>query len=116
MMGASYSEQRPQDVETVFGPEFVQGLLQIEPGGWSGPIPSAYGWHLVRIEARSDSRLPMLAEVADQVRHDWSYEQRRQANEAVFERLAARYELTIEDGALSQSAAVTLGVDAEKQP
>ena len=116
MMGASYSEQRPQDVEAVFGPEFVQALFEIEPGGWSGPIPSAYGWHLVRIEARSPSRLPTLAQVADQVRHDWSYEQRRLANETVFERLAARYELTIEDGALSRSAAVTFALDAEEQP
>jgi peptidyl-prolyl cis-trans isomerase C len=116
MMGASYSEQRPQDVEAVFGPEFVQALFEIEPGGWSGPIPSAYGWHLVRTEARSPSRVPTLAQVADQVRHDWSYEQRRLANEAVFERLAARYELTIEDGALSQSAAVTSEPDAEGQP
>ena len=116
MMGESYHEQRPQDIEAVFGPEFAQALLKIEPGGWSGPIASAYGWHLVRIEARSDSRLPTLDEVADRVRDDWSREQRRQANEAVFERLAARYELTIEDGAPSQSAAVTLGADAEKQP
>jgi peptidyl-prolyl cis-trans isomerase C len=116
IMGASYSEQSPEDVETAFGPEFVRALFEIEPGGWSGPIASAYGWHLVRIEAQSSSRLPRLAEVADHVRHDWSYEQRRKANEAVYERLAARYELRIEDGARRQSAAVTLGLDAEVRP
>jgi hypothetical protein len=50
------------------------------------------------------------------VRHDWSYEQRRQANEAVFEQLLARYELAVEDATLSQSAAPTLGLAAEAQP
>ena len=116
MMGESYSEQSLEDVEAVFGPEFAQALLEIEQGRWSGPIASAYGWHLIRIEARSDSRLPTLGEVADRARDDWAREQRRQANEAVFERLATRYEVTIEDRAPKQSAAVTLGTDAEGQP
>jgi hypothetical protein len=117
MMGHFYSEQSAQDVEAVFGPEFARTLFEVAPGdGWSGPIASSYGWHLVRIEARSAARLPMLAEVADQVRHDWSYEQRREANAAVIDRLLARYDLVIEDGAPSQSAAVTFGLDAEGRP
>ena len=108
MVGEFHSEQSSQDVGAIFGPEFAQALFEIEPGGWRGPIASAYGWHLVRIEARSPSRLPTLAQVADQVRHDWSYEQRRLANEAVFERLLARYELAIENGAPSQPALVNV--------
>lgn len=116
MMGESYREQTPEDVEAVFGPAFARALFELEPGGWNGPINSAYGWHLVRVEARSDTRQPRLTEVADQVRRDWAYEQRRQANDEVFERLAARYGLTIEDGAPRQSAAVTLGADAEGRP
>jgi hypothetical protein len=55
----------------------------------------------VRVEARSDPRLPALAEVADRVRQDWSYEQRRQANDAVVERLLALYEVVIEGEAAS---------------
>jgi hypothetical protein len=50
----------------------------------------------VRVEARSDPRPPALAEVVDRVRQDWSHDQRRQLNEAVFERLLARYEVVIE--------------------
>jgi hypothetical protein len=116
MMGGSYRQQSADDIEEVFGSEFAAALLALEPGDWAGPIASAYGWHLVRIEARNEARLPKLDEVLDQVRHDWSYEQRRQANEAVFERLLARYELAVEDATLSQSAAPTLGLAAEAQP
>jgi peptidyl-prolyl cis-trans isomerase C len=104
LVGESYADQTPQDVAAVFGPDFAGALLELEPGGWRGPIASAYGWHLVRIEARSEGRLPPLAAVADQVRHDWAYEQRRRANEAVFTQLLARYELTIEDEGLSRPA------------
>jgi peptidyl-prolyl cis-trans isomerase C len=116
MMGGSYRQQSADDIEGVFGSEFAAALLALEPGDWAGPIASAYGWHLVRIEARNEARLPKLDEVLDQARHDWSYEQRRQANEAVFERLLARYELAVEDATLSQSAAPTLGLAAEAQP
>jgi hypothetical protein len=38
------------------------------------------------------------------VQRDWAYEKRREMNEAVLDWLAARYELTIEDGALSRPA------------
>jgi peptidyl-prolyl cis-trans isomerase C len=101
MMGDFYSEQSAQDIEAVFGPEFARALFEVAPGdGWSGPIASAYGWHLVRVEAQSAPRLPALAEVADRVRQDWSYEQRRQANDAVFERLLGRYEVVIEAASL----------------
>jgi hypothetical protein len=114
MMGESYSEQSAQDVEAVFGPEFVRALFEVAPGdGWSGPIASPYGWHLVRVEARSHPRVPALAEIRERVRQDWSYEQRRQANEAVFERLRSRYEVVIEGEA--QSALGTAPA-VEKQP
>src|SRR5690606_3177416 len=93
MMGQSYREQSPTDVKAAFGPAFARAVFEIAPGGWSGPIGSAYGWHLVRIEARSPSRLPALAEVADRVRQDWSYQQRGRANEAVVEQLLSRYEV-----------------------
>lgn len=116
MMGASYREQSPQDLEAVFGPEFVHALLDLEPGVWSGPLASDYGWHLVRIGARSDSRLPALAEVADRVRQDWSYEQRRQANEAVFEQLLARYEVVIEGEVEGTVGGDAEGSVAEKRP
>jgi peptidyl-prolyl cis-trans isomerase C len=117
MMGEFYSEQSAQDVEAVFGPEFARGLFEVAPGdGWSGPIASAYGWHLVRIEARTDPRLPTLAEVVDRVRQDWSYEQRRHANEAVFERLLARYEVVIEGEAQNPLGGDPKTLAVDEQP
>jgi len=114
MMGTSYEEQLPADVEAVFGSDFARGLQAIAPGGWVGPIASAYGWHLVRIEERIDTALPTLDEVLDRVRDDWAFEERRRANEEVMTRLAARYAVTIEDGAQDRSMAVSF-VDVERQ-
>ena len=104
LTGEAYHEQSPQDIEAIFGRAFAQTLLEMETGVWAGPVASGHGWHLVRIESRSESRLPWLPEVADQVQRDWAYEKRREMNEAVLEQLAARYELAIEGGALSRPA------------
>lgn len=99
MMAGSYHQQSADEVESLFGHEVAEALFQLEPDSWQGPVLSGYGWHLVRIDERSEARLPALAEVVEWVRSDWSYEQRRQANMAVFERLRARYEIAIDDGA-----------------
>ena len=113
MMGESYREQSPMDVEAIFGGNFVEALLDLAPGVWSGPIASAYGWHLVRIEGRSDPRLPAFAEVVARVRDDWSYEQRQQANEAVIEQLRSRYEVMIEGEAALQDDVTAPAAEAQ---
>jgi hypothetical protein len=89
-------EQTAQEIEAGFGRGFADAVLRLAPGGWHGPIASGYGWHLVRVDERSEARLPVLAEVEGRVRSDWAYEQGRQANEAVLEHLLARYEVVVD--------------------
>lgn len=95
--GASFAEQRPADVAAIFGPDFAAAVEGLPVGGWQGPIASAYGWHLVRLEARLDPPPPTLSTVAGRVRDDWLAEERRLANEAVLAQLRERYAVTIED-------------------
>jgi peptidyl-prolyl cis-trans isomerase C len=97
MLDDTYRDRTMPDIEAVFGRDFAQSLFELNPGVWSGPIASGYGLHLVRIEERIMARVPALGEVEAQVRNDWSYDQRRQANEAIFERLSARYTVVIEN-------------------
>lgn len=40
------------DVAGVFGADFAAAVTTLEPGGWRGPVASAYGLHLVWIDAR----------------------------------------------------------------
>lgn len=116
MMGQFYGEQSAKDVEAVFGPEFARAVFDVALGaGWHGPIASAHGWHLVRVEARTAPRLPALAEVADQLRQDWFYQQRRQANEAIFKQLLSRYEVVIEGGAPTPLAGEPKAVAEEQR-
>jgi hypothetical protein len=89
-------EQTTRDIEAMFGPEFAASVAGIDPGAWQGPVGSAYGQHLVRIDARRAGELLSFAEVADTVRADWIYEQSQKANDEMYRRLRDRYEVIVE--------------------
>jgi hypothetical protein len=50
-----------------FGPAFVRRLGDLPVGRWAGPIESAYGWHVVRVDERSPATLPSVAAVRRQL-------------------------------------------------
>ena len=51
-------------VEARFGADFAASVFGAEPDSWSGPVASAYGWHLVYVTRRAPAQVPDFAEVA----------------------------------------------------
>lgn len=98
----TFQDQTVRDIEAVFGPEFASSVAGIAPGTWAGPVASAYGLHLVRIDARRSGAVLPFAEVADKVRADWDYEQAQRLSNEMYQSLRARYEVIVEPGALPQ--------------
>lgn len=87
-----YTDRTGPRIADEFGAAFATALKELEVDrGWQGPVPSAYGWHLVRLEARLPSRIPPLEEVADRVTEDLREERRREAREAHYQSLRERY-------------------------
>lgn len=84
------------EVEAMFGPDFAAWVLRQEEGRWSGPIPSGYGLHLVRLSDRISGGPIAFETVRQRVKDDWVYEQRVAANEAIFLKLLDRYEVVVE--------------------
>jgi hypothetical protein len=64
--GTGASGSGPELVRA-FGPAFVGHLGELPVGRWAGPIESAYGWHVVRLDERSPATLPSLAAVRGQL-------------------------------------------------
>jgi hypothetical protein len=88
----SYTEQTGSRIADDFGKTFSTALEELEVGaGWQGPVPSTYGWHLVRLNAHQPSRTPQLQEVAVRVAEDLREERRRRAREAYYQSLRDRY-------------------------
>ena len=91
-----YADRSHREIADLFGKDFAEQLAALDPqagDGWQGPIPSAYGYHLVRLSGRTPSRDPLLAEVADAVRRDYLQQRRRDANETFYRRLRERYDV-----------------------
>jgi hypothetical protein len=91
--------QSPAQIAKLFGPEFAARVARAESRTWTGPVPSAYGTHLVWIEAREPSTPPPFDDVRERVRERWQDEQRRQRVAALLRDLARRYPLRVESAA-----------------
>jgi hypothetical protein len=89
-------EATASEMAAMFGEPFARQLLQVPPGQWQGPLASGYGVHLVYVSARTDGRIPQLAEVRDAVHREWTNARRLEANETFYRTLRQRYTVTIE--------------------
>ncbi len=103
--GFDFAGRAPEEIAALFGPEFAAHLARQPAGGWFGPVASSYGIHLVHLEAREEPASVRLDEVRAEVLRDFHDERRRAANREIFEGLRERYDITIDEAALSAAAA-----------
>jgi len=78
-----------------FGSKFAISVFQQTPGRWVGPIESGFGWHLVWVDALVKPMAPPFETIAQQVKSDWTSEQRTESKRANFAALKARYQVMV---------------------
>jgi hypothetical protein len=98
MLISGFDTATPEEIARQFGQDFAEALVGLEPGGWVGPIRSAFGVHLVRVSQRQPARQPALAEIRDAVLAEWRDQRRREAREQAYQRLRERYQI-VKEGA-----------------
>jgi peptidyl-prolyl cis-trans isomerase C len=96
LLDADFQDQPLPEIERMFGGPFSTTVALLSTGDWQGPVRSSYGWHLVKVATRKDAHLPTLAEVRGKVQKDLAEDQRRSANDEVFERLKSGYVIVIQ--------------------
>ncbi len=84
------------EIARLFGQEFASRLTEIEPGGWTGPVISGYGLHLVRVRERLPARMPELSDVRKAVERDWMFTRRQELDEQFFRTLKERYAIEVQ--------------------
>ena len=65
-------EQPPQSQRELmnrFGADFAEGVFALPAAAWGGPVPSAYGVHLVYVRERTEEEPLTFEEVRDQMRY-----------------------------------------------
>jgi hypothetical protein len=110
LLATSFESVTGSEIASQFGEEFARAVHDLAPGEWHGPVGSAYGVHLVLVSARTEGRLPALEEVRDTVRREWANAQRERANAALYQRLLARYTVTIEQPKGADAAGDAIGI------
>lgn len=86
------------EISRIFGENFAQQIVVLEPGDWIGPLISGYGGHLVRVTAKQAGRFPELSEIRKQVEQEYLVEQRRELKNTTYRKLREGYEIVIEAG------------------
>jgi parvulin-like peptidyl-prolyl isomerase len=102
--GFEFTERETQEITALFGGEFAAQLAALREGEWSEPVASSYGLHLVRVEARGLLQPASLDAVRETVVRDFNEERRNTANREIFEKLRERYQVAVDEAALTNAA------------
>jgi len=92
----AYPDVREVEVSTLYGPDFADLMMQQPIGIWSGPLPSPFGLHLVRVDRRTEGELPALDAVRNEIYRDLMFERTNEAEQEYFEGLLAQYTVTVD--------------------
>ena len=95
VMPLTYADITLPDLGRDYGEDYARAAAAAAPGSWIGPVRSAYGWHLLRVDGRIPSAQPAFASVRAQLREAWFADQRQKANTAMMDRLRKRYRVEI---------------------
>ena len=97
MLQRQYGDVPLREVARQFGGEFANELSELSVSDeWQGPLPSAFGLHLVKLESSTPASVIPFDDIMDQVRKDWLEDSRRFSNEQAIQDIIARYTVEIE--------------------
>lgn len=99
MLARSYADRSDQEIAGLFGRDFTEAVAELQVGGWNGPVASTYGAHLVRVNRRTASRAPALAEVRYRVLADVREDRRRERSLTAYQELRDEYEVRLPEAA-----------------
>lgn len=97
MLQPYYPTQSTDSIAREFGKTFADSVAPMEAGRWHGPVYSGYGLHLVYVHDRTDSRLPGLEEVRDEVVRDLMSERKEKVNAAAYGEIKSKYRILVEN-------------------
>jgi len=96
MYATTHRDMRERELFGVFGEEFAAQVVELSVGQWSGPISSAFGLHIARLDALDPGRPSELTEVRNAVHRDVVSQRTREAEQLYFDGLLAQYTVTVE--------------------
>jgi hypothetical protein len=109
LLPATMETASPQAIANAFGQAFARQVDEMPVGQWSGPIESAFGLHLVRVDERVVGNPPTLDEIRPIVLREWQAQERRRQNQSFLATLRDKYQIRVEGPAAELLAAPSTG-------
>ena len=81
----------------LFGPDFTNGVFTAIGDNWQGPIASAFGLHLIRIDSVSPKSTPAFDDVRSDVETAWQEQSQRIANQNNLKNIIKKYRVDVQD-------------------
>ena len=95
LLPLGYSDASLFDLNKDYGQDFAGVLLTAQLNQWSGPIASAYGYHLIKVDSRISAKTPTLDEVRSDVLAAYQEQARKARNAAFLDGLRKKYRVEI---------------------
>jgi hypothetical protein len=97
LLETEFHDVGEQAVAGMFGADFAQSIFAIKPGHWAGPVKSAYGVHLVRVNEVKPAAIQPFEEVRVKVLAEWRHRQENELRAAYIVKLRAKYGVVVDD-------------------
>ena len=106
MLQKEYNGRSEREIGDLFGRNFAAALSELTPSEQQqGPVESAYGWHTIVLRSSQASFIPAFEDIAERIAVDAQQAARREANEAYYEDLKARYSISFPEPASAAESA-----------
>jgi len=93
VLPSEYSLVTIQEVASRFGPSFADTVFEIPIGGWTGPISSSFGLHLVKVIEEAPSHAPSFEEARERLLIDVGDQRKVAAESELAAALVSQYEI-----------------------
>nr|WP_070958806.1 peptidylprolyl isomerase [Hyphomonas sp. Mor2] len=95
MLQRSYTDVSPAELTHIFGTEFAAQMAALDGSNaqWQGPVRSALGTHLVRINAREAAYLPAFSDIRNTVERAWREQAQRRETAQRIQSIVDKYEV-----------------------
>jgi parvulin-like peptidyl-prolyl isomerase len=95
LLPLTYADANLDDLERDYGGAFAKAVQTAPLGAWVGPVASAYGYHVLRVDSREGAAIAPFETVKADVRDAWSADRRAAANAAFLAGLRKRYRVVV---------------------
>lgn len=98
LLGNSFDDADAAAISAMFGADFAHDVLALQPGGWSGPVKSGYGFHLVFVTQRASATPKPFETARDAVLAEWRSAKQAELTRNYLAELRRKYGVELDDG------------------